>query len=535
MDINGAWKKTCQVLLGDEIGDLERYRGYLLKYVQPTATRKSALSGKPVCVPSAEPYPAGSRFISKEEEAEYAAWLSKQTAMGINEIKDLDSAVSALGEKLYFCGDVVLGNSSNVEKSTDVTNSHYIYESWLIRDGAKYVAFTNNMRGSEYCFGSADGGAVSFLIKGYDPFMDTRCFEVLRSKPLFDSYYVANLQGCNNCMFSFNLRNASYRIGNLQLGKDKYNSLKQKLLEDIRDTFKSRKEVPTLIDIIGQGTGKVLLPRMENAPGKPEAVPMRHAAQNMAPIQSAFDNTCMVVFGKRLGDVRDFGPWLGEHVSGVVPVKSCASGAGFYSPELGFYLPISKRMLTLEESLALGSKSVGAQELDRLSLANASMLLASISPTTPEVIVGSNLNIIDCVDYQDSANSYMGSHVFFAKNSAYTFFGRSSENVFGVDKVLYSNNCIRCRNSTNLARCFEVTDSYSCQDSYFCHNSENLSNCSFCFNAKNLKYAIGNLEIGREKYMKLKAALLAEITGELEKNKSLRLGVYGAAAGRKPR
>jgi len=60
----------------------------------------------------------------------------------------------------------------------------------------------------------------------------------------------------------------------------------------------------------------------------------------------------------------------------------------------------------------------------------------------------------------------------------------------------------------------------------FCHNCEGLSDCMFCFNVKNKRYAIGNVEVGREKYLEVKKRTLAEIAAKLERKHDLELDIY---------
>jgi len=52
----------------------------------------------------------------------------------------------------------------------------------------------------------------------------------------------------------------------------------------------------------------------------------------------------------------------------------------------------------------------------------------------------------------------------------------------------------------------------------------------FCFNIKNKSYAIGNVEVGKEEYAKVKKMLLAEIGRRLEKDKKLKLDIYTIGA-----
>jgi hypothetical protein len=54
----------------------------------------------------------------------------------------------------------------------------------------------------------------------------------------------------------------------------------------------------------------------------------------------------------------------------------------------------------------------------------------------------------------------------------------------------------------------------------------------FCFNAKNLRYAIGNVEVGREEFMRVKGLVQSQIVKGLEKNKSLPWDIYTIGAKR---
>ena len=71
-----------------------------------------------------------------------------------------------------------------------------------------------------------------------------------------------------------------------------------------------------------------------------------------------------------------------------------------------------------------------------------------------------------------------------------------------------------------------MSNSNSCTDCYFCHNCENVHESMFCFNAKNLCHAIGNRELPKEEYLRIKKLMLAEMAGKLLKNKSLEHGIY---------
>jgi hypothetical protein len=124
-------------------------------------------------------------------------------------------------------------------------------------------------------------------------------------------------------------------------------------------------------------------------------------------------------------------------------------------------------------------------------------------------------------------NLYYCEDVYLSvKNVAYTNYTQYSENLFGCHAVSHSSFCIHAYNSTAVNRCFEVDGSNNCSDLYFSHNCENVRDSMFCFNAKNLKNAIGNSQLDPDSYKSLKSSILAQIAGELEKNKSLGWDVF---------
>ena len=72
-----------------------------------------------------------------------------------------------------------------------------------------------------------------------------------------------------------------------------------------------------------------------------------------------------------------------------------------------------------------------------------------------------------------------------------------------------------------------------CSDCLFCHNCENVHESMFCFNAKNLKNAIGNVQLAPEEYMRIKKLVLGEIARKLESDKNLGLDIYNVGAAKR--
>ncbi len=85
---------------------------------------------------------------------------------------------------------------------------------------------------------------------------------------------------------------------------------------------------------------------------------------------------------------------------------------------------------------------------------------------------------------------------------------------------------MKCYDSVKLTRCFEVDGGRGCADTYFSHNVEGLSNCMFCFNVKSKRYAIGNSEMEKDKFIEIKKTIQNWAFEELMKNKNLELSVY---------
>lgn len=248
----------------------------------------------------------------------------------------------------------------------------------------------------------------------------------------------------------------------------------------------------------------------------------------MKEIEKAFGSTCSVLFGKPLGPIDRYAPWLLSRIEEELVLRSplskkpfCAAGIDYYKKDL------KGRLLPLDESLELGKEHISQGDADELTLANAKEKLKDISFISSEISVGENLNVVECAGKVSSQFCYHGTYYTFCRYSAYSWWPRQSEYVFGSENLLSSKFCINCYNSTYLTRCFEVSDSNNCSDCYFCHNCENVTEGLFCFNAKGLRYAVGNQQVSPEEYRRVKRMLLDYITSELEKKGKLGLDIFG--------
>lgn len=243
-------------------------------------------------------------------------------------------------------------------------------------------------------------------------------------------------------------------------------------------------------------------------------------------IEEAFQTTTKIVLGRTLTNLPDYREWLFQYVGCAIRMKSEVSDKTVYVPNTLFYTSIKKNMVTLDESVGLGEKHLTMEEIKKLGITNASEKLKDIKYVTSDVIIGENIDVRESAAYMNAQYCLEGVFYIYSRYDAYCFWPRETEYSFGCFLLFASKFCIKCYNSVSLTRCFEVSDSNSCVDCYFCHNCESLSDCMFCFNVKAKRYAIGNVEVGRERYLGIKQRLINEIAEKIEKDKRLDLNIY---------
>ncbi|MFH1261477.1 MAG: hypothetical protein ABII39_06040 [Candidatus Micrarchaeota archaeon] len=243
-------------------------------------------------------------------------------------------------------------------------------------------------------------------------------------------------------------------------------------------------------------------------------------------IETAFQQVTKILFGTSFSDVESYEEWLINNVDTTLESISPISKKPIYSPPVTYYKALLGRLLLMDEALEQGNAHISETEVEQLNLSNASKTLKNIKFGTSDVMFGKNSNMEKSAAYINSHYSFKSSFVCDTKYSAYCFWPRQSEYVFGSVLAFSCSFCINCYHSSNLKRCFELDNCDNCSDSYFCHNCENLSNCMFCFNTKAKQYAIGNVEVGKERYLEIKKILLNDICKQLQEKKMLDVDIY---------
>jgi len=251
----------------------------------------------------------------------------------------------------------------------------------------------------------------------------------------------------------------------------------------------------------------------------------------LSELEKEFETTTKLLFGTAFSSIEHYGPWLLRHVPASYPVPSAKSGKEVWVPPPLNYM--RKRFNR--------SKIISFDEMEQVS----------ISPFKPEDLNGATLNDLRtkfvkpiayyCGNFrygehsnvEQSSGAGAGINLFQCedvyldvKNIGYSNYALYCENMFGCHGISHSKYGIHIYNSTNVTRCFEVDGCSNSSDLYFCHNCEGMSNGILCFNAKNLRYAVGNMEVGPEKFMRIKKMLVERIVHELKEKKSLNTDIF---------
>ena len=252
----------------------------------------------------------------------------------------------------------------------------------------------------------------------------------------------------------------------------------------------------------------------------------------MKEIEKAFDETCSLLFGRKVCGLFECEEWLERHVKGKIEAKkSKISDRTVYVTSVEFYRKLGRNIVTLDESYGLGGLKVALPDLMKLRLSNAIKVLAPLKATTPEIIYSRNLDTAESSNYGPTQHCHKVRFTWFSKFIANSFWARDSERLFGCANVAAGSSfCMKCYSSTKLTRCFEVNDSNNCADCYFCHNCEDMRDCMFCFNTKGKRHAIGNVEMDRERYLKVKKMVQEEVARELSETRSCHHDIYSIGA-----
>ncbi len=516
--LNSDFKRTCKIIFGEEVGELEEFEPYLSEVLFPFKTVASSVSGKKIII-SSPYYIDGAKYVSQEEIGSL-----KFEPLNINEIKDIDSLLEAAGERAVYCGNKIFGKNINVSEVDNCTDCMNVFHSQDITN-TKYAAYCSVGRNSDSIYGVSWFNKCSHLIRCVQCYVigGFRSFESHCSSGISDSYYTLNCSNVTNCMFSFNLRSKNCCIGNLQLSKGRYEELKKKLVSEMAERLRRDKRLFSLPDIFLKS----------GALEEKEAILEEEEVPEF--VKKEFAEVTKIVLGKEHELSGPTAKWLGEKIVKIERVAGAADSPAYKveMPILG-KLPASKMAPLKEavESAGMQVITIGPEEMP--SLDEVAERIAKKAVCTMEVDEGHNQNNPKSVSRFDSVDTYSSAWATRAKHSAFNSLVTESEYVFGgYMRVLYSGFLINCHSVTNVKNCFETDSSYKSSGCFFCHNCENVMEGLFCFNGKGQRYAVCNQQVQPEEFRRVKKLLLDYINDELKRNGRLDIDVFSIGARKK--
>lgn len=236
---------------------------------------------------------------------------------------------------------------------------------------------------------------------------------------------------------------------------------------------------------------------------------------NLAPVDSAFRGLCKIMFGREVGGLLEFEPYLKEAMMPYMIVKSSTSGKDVYlsSP----HYPKNGKFASLAEAEKLPSAKISINDIKDVDslfrAASESMVYTGSKMFGRSHNVALVDNAIDCIDV------YYSHNVRNVKKGAFISCVRESECVFGIPAFPKINYSMRCLEGINVNRMFETYYTNYSSDMYYSFNCYNCSDVMFGFNLRGKRHMIGNVQLVPDEYTKLKSKLTSEIADELEKKK----------------
>lgn len=249
----------------------------------------------------------------------------------------------------------------------------------------------------------------------------------------------------------------------------------------------------------------------------------------MRAVEEAFQKTTQAIFGAPLSGLPEYAEWL----SSGMPQSKTFITADTKKPVILPHYSVFER---LPENRVVSDKwemkeSIGKIPQDFRALAKEASKFAFFVGVVEE---GQCLDNAESNFFVDLNQSYRVLDCFYSRLVSCSMISDYSDSIFGCFRTFYSRLVIRCFHSSHLSGCFEMDACANCARSMFCHNCENVNDSLFCFNTKNKQYAVCNVEVGREEYLRIRKILCDGIVSNLQKGKSLPYGIYSVGCPRKP-
>jgi len=506
--LNAMWKSYTRSVLQGEVGELKEFVDFIA-YSHEKIKHSKLVGGVLV---SPEHYENTER-IKPLSQVDFTRMYEP---LKIDEMKDIDSIVEAIQERIYYTGNIILGNSRNVEKSTSIFDSIYIYRSAEIYN-TKYSMFSERVRNANVIFGSGWGGEYEFTFNLDEAGLVKRAFSVIGAEVSSDIFYSSGIINSQEVMFSFGIYAKHNVIGNRELPPDKYLSIKKALLEQLRDELKKNKRVPLLIDLVGHGEGDIEVDPSQFGISK-ERTDVNENEKEL--IDKSFSSVTKTILGKEINDVDSVKNTLMNRVPELVYTTSRITGKKIQAHE--DLKSVKDRVVEYDHIFKLSELVKIDVDKDLSGIFNMCEEKMFICNESRQ---GENGNLFETIIPVWAHNAYRSVAPIRSKYIAYSYWPTSVEHGYGVSTVLGGTYIINVYTSKQIKRGFEVDNSRSSSDIYYCHNCEDVQEGMFSFNVKGKRNVIGNAELDSNTYHRIKKSLLEQIAEEFANNK-LKYDIY---------
>ncbi len=247
-------------------------------------------------------------------------------------------------------------------------------------------------------------------------------------------------------------------------------------------------------------------------------------SQTYEALNKAWKSTTAVLFGSPMGELSEYEPYLKGAAIGQT-VESCFSGKKLWVVSEQYDRKARFFDYNLEQA---GFAEIAARPFDINRIKDMDSLVETLKERfvySGNKTLGNSSNVEHSDAVVDSNCILNSSIVVRSEYVAYSYLMRENRHTFGSTSSGQSSHIVRCFYNNSLNRCFECSASIGCSDCYFSYNLRNCTDCLFTFNVWAKRYLVGNVQLGRDDYFRLKAKLVGEIAGELNSKKQFGLSI----------
>ncbi|MFH1448642.1 MAG: hypothetical protein ABIG39_07305 [Candidatus Micrarchaeota archaeon] len=237
-------------------------------------------------------------------------------------------------------------------------------------------------------------------------------------------------------------------------------------------------------------------------------------------INDAFHSTCKTVFGREIGELREYEGYFREALVGKFATSYFSKEKVFLTSEQycegAKFFDHNKEQTQITKLLSKPLNINEIKDIDSLFLAVKEKLIYSGNK-----VIGKSMFVQESDNVIDGIYVLNSSVIDSCKYIAYSYVISRTDFAFGTTSTGDSASTIRCFYNLYLRRSFECAFTNNSSECYFCYNLFNSSGCMFTFNVRTKRNMVGNIQLEPSRYSELKTKLLGEIADELERKKRL--------------